>query len=372
MTRYCPDPARIAYPLPGVQWRLRRLTRLLPLVALLLVACGSPTRPAPQLLATAPPAAPTAPAPQPAAVRGQDLPGRLLFVQNGTIWLWQGREGRPLLGNGVAWQPAWSPDASRIAYIERGSGYSDMMLAAADGSHLAQLTTYGSRLPLHSRERVYDSMWVFYPAWSPDGATLTISSQYGPPFGVPAIEYNMSLYSLPAQGGSRRQIYADDGAHCGRTVYAPDGGTLAFTRAATTPGGTQQIYRINLARGGSEVFPGAPPASYDPAFSPDGAWLVFAARDGERTDIWMLPGNPATGSAPSPLRLTSLGTARAPAISPDGTLLAFLAVPPGEGGFELWVANLSVGSNNTLRTDNPRQITRNMRLDADSGLSWAP
>lgn len=65
-----------------------------------------------------------------------------------------------------------------------------------------------------------------------------------------------------------------------------------------------------------------------------------------------------------------MGKARAPAFAPDGRSLAFLAIPEGKSGFELWITNLQPGENGTLRASEPRQITRDMHLDADSGLSW--
>lgn len=305
-------------------------------------------------------------------VRGENLPGRLLFVQNGTIWLWQGKQGQALLGSGGAWQPAWSPNGDRIAYIERGESYSDLMLADANGDHLQQLTFNASNQVSHSQERIYESQWAFYPTWSPDSTRIALAAQYGPPVGAPAFEYNLALYTLPAIGGPRIQVYSDDGAQCGRMAYTLNGTALVYTRADSTSDGQQQIHRLDLNTGTSTPFPGAPAQSYDPALAPNGLWLAFAARDATLTDIWALPGNATDGSNPAPQRLTSLGTARAPMFSPDGQLLAFLAIPPGGNGFELWVAEVNAGDSGSLQISDPRQITQNMNLDADSGLSWAP
>jgi TolB protein len=77
---------------------------------------------------------------------------------------------------------------------------------------------------------------------------------------------------------------------------------------------------------------------------------------------------PAAGGAP--LRLTSLGTARAPAFSPDGKQLAFLAIAPGANSFDLWVMDLQSGADGALQPGQPRQITQGMALDADSGVAW--
>jgi TolB protein len=307
-------------------------------------------------------------------IRAEALPGRLLFVRNGTIWLWEGNQPRPLLGDGSAWQPAWSPDGTRIAYVERGESYSNIMLANASGESLLRLTSNQSRFPPHSHERIFDSMWAFYPAWSPDGDTLAVATQYGPPMPSPsgAVEYNLSLYALPVGGGTRQQLYADNKAHVGQIVYAPDGRSLIYTHASLQSGSSQQLHRLSLDTDTDNPFPGAPPRSYDPAFSPDGTWLAFATRDNDHTDVWVLPGKANSSSSPLPQRLTNVEWARAPAFSPDGRMLAFLAIAPGENGFDLWVSDLSLRPDGMLQANNPRQLTAGMRLDAESGLSWAP
>ncbi len=305
-------------------------------------------------------------------VQGEALPGRLLFVRRGTIWLWEKREGRPLLGEGDAWQPAWSPDGTQIAYVERGESYSDLLLTDAQGGFLERLTANRSSAVSHSHERIYTSQWAFYPTWSPDGNRIAMAAQYGPPTGSPAFEHTLALYTLPAAGGRRQQLYAADNTHTGPLVYDDSGSVLIYTHIGTSAESEPQLYRLAISSGVSTPFPGAPTPAYDPELSPDGRWLAFAAREETQTDIWVLPANATTSSNATPWRLTNQGTARAPTFSPDGQLLAFLAIPSGKSGFELWVADVHVDENGTLRVTSPRQITRDMRLDADSGLSWAP
>jgi len=305
-----------------------------------------------------PQAAPTVVAP------GETLPGRLLFVQGGNLWLWQGESGRQLTSTGDAFQPAWSPDGDRIAYVRRDTSYSDLMILPVSGGEPTQLTEDGPDSSVYSYERIYASMWAFYPAWSPDGAKLAYAGQAGPPGGSPAAEYRMSLFTIPAEGGRRAQIFAEAAGHVGRPAYAPDGQTIVFdfNPVEKEP---PALYRYSIAKDTGMPQPGAPTQSYDPAFSPDGRWLAFAARADDRTDIFA---QPAAGGAP--VRLTNLGAARAPAFSPDGKHLAFLAVAAGTNSFDLWVADLQAEAG-TLRAGEPRQMTHDMHLDADSGVSWA-
>jgi TolB protein len=339
------------------------------LVIALLANCrpaGAEPTPQPALVPIKPqPSAPAAVAPPTIIAPGVVLAGRLLFVKGGNLWLWQGENGKALTTSGDAFQPAWSPDGARIAYIRRDESSSDLMVMPAAGGEAAPLTNDGSSNPPHSYERISESIWAFYPVWSPSGDEIAFASQYAPPSGEPAVEYRFSLYVTPASAeGGRRQLYADDSGHVGRMAYAPDGASLIF---AYEPAGSgaPRLYRYTRASHEAAPLPGAPEQSYDPAFSPDGHWLAFAARDGGRTDLFALP---IGGSTPA--RLTSIGAARAPAFSPDGKMLAFLAIAPGSNSFDLWLADLEPGADGALHALPPRQITHDMLIDADSGLSW--
>jgi TolB protein len=297
----------------------------------------------------------------------------LLFEVAGNLWLWQDDRGVALTSSGDAYQPAWSPDGARIAYIRREESSSDLVVIPAAGGEPAQLTNNGSGQPLQSYERIYASIWAFYPAWSPDGAEIAFASQAAPPFGSPAAEYRVTLYSVPTFGGERQQLYGDDAGHVGRLAYAPDGASIVFLFRPAGDGASQLLSYTRVG-GAAAPVPGAPEQSYDPAFSPDGRWLAFAVRDtsagtggaARRTDVFAMP-----GGGGSPVRLTSLGGARAPSFSPDGNMLAFLAIMPGSDSFDLWVVDLQRGADGALRASEVRQITHDMRIDADSGLSWS-
>jgi TolB protein len=346
------------------------------IVGLLLAGCSrSEAQPTPDSALVPLKPRPTTAGPAPTvAAEGAGLPGRLLFVQGGDIWLWQGETGSQLTRTGDAYQPAWAPDGQRIAYVRRVQSYSDVMVMLPAGGEPVRLTEDGPDESVYSYERVYASMWAFYPAWSPDGATIAYASQGGPPFGEPAAEFHMSLFSVPAAGGERAQLYAEAGVHVGRLAFAP-GGDIVFARQPASEG-APSLYRFSGADESATPLAGAPEQSYDPAFSPDGRWLAFAARAEGGTDIFALPAantsaSGGTASAPAPIRLTNLGTARAPAFSPDGTLLAFLAIAPETNSFDLYVADIAPGPGGAIQAGEPRRITQEMRLDADSGLSWS-
>ncbi len=356
--------------------RPRRLLMLV-LVGLLLASCSRsspPLTPNGDAVPTSITGEQVAPAaPNNARPRSDGIEGRLLFAHNGTIWLWQGNEPRPLIATGNAWQPAWSPDGERIAYVARGQSYSDLVLANANGQTVAEITANSSDYPLQSNERIYDTMWAFYPVWSPDGQTLYALSQPGKPYGVPATDYPLTLFAwdLTPSGGGATQLLNDMYANLGRFALHPNGKDLVFTRTTLRKDGDQRLHRLDLTTSTVEPYPGTPYRSYDPTFSPDGRWLVYTARHENQTDLWVLPGNAPSGTTPVPQRLTTLGTARAPVFAPDGSQLAFLAVPPDAPRFELWLVNLSVSATGALQADTPRQLTTKMGIDPDSGLTWS-
>jgi TolB protein len=270
-----------------------------------------------------------------------------------------------LISAGTPAQPAFAPDGERIVYVSRSNSASDLIVADRNGRELTRLTANDGPAPPNSLERVYAGRWALYPAWSPDGAQIIAASQAAPPSGEPPAEYNMALYSLTAGAASPlTPLYADSAAHCGRSAFAPDG-SLVFVRATTARDGVQQLYRLDPQSGSAAPLAGAPAPSYDPAFSPDGSWLAFATHTGSGTDIHVLP---AAGG--TPVRLTTLDSARAPAFSPDGTQLAFLAIAPGASGFDLWVSDLETNADGSLSAGEPRRLTTDRNLDADSGLSW--
>jgi TolB protein len=297
---------------------------------------------------------PTIPAPE-------GLPGRIVLAARGDLWLWQGEQATRLTTSGDAVQPALN-QAGQIVFVRRSQSASDLeILDLAQNGNLKRLTFYTPEQPIGSIERVYESIWAWYPVWSPDGAQVAFVSQYGPPFGSPASDYRLGLYTMPAQPGADRSMqYTDQGGHVGRAAYAPDGSAILFSLAPDPPG-VPQIYRLDLISGEAGSVPGMPEQSYDPAYAPDGSQIAFAARHAEGTDIFVLP---TTGG--EPIQVTRLGVARAPAFSPDGTQLAFLASPRGERGFDLWVIDLkpSIGE--------PRRISFDIDADPDSGISWGP
>src|SRR3990172_7543268 len=90
--------------------------------------------------------------------------GRILFSSAGKIWMWQDGDLRQLTDGQNDIQAAWASDGKRIAYVARSENSSDLYTLRVDTGSFEQLTAYRA-----SRTNV----WVFKPAWAPDGRLLS-------------------------------------------------------------------------------------------------------------------------------------------------------------------------------------------------------
>lgn len=336
-------------------------------LALLLAGCSAPQAiqltpaPASSLLpladVTSQPLAATVTSP------GAGLSGRLLLVRSGAVWLWEGEQGRQIIGGGDPLaQPTWAPDGAALAAVQREQSFSNIVLAPAAGGELRPLTVNGTSEPPDSVARVYASIWAAYPQFVPDGSAVVFISQSDPPLGDPPAERNLGLYRVTASGGQRELLWASDTANVGRPAVSPDGASVVFAAAPLNPGEPDRLLRYPMSGGDAAPIDGVPEQSYDPTFSPDGRLLAFASRSSDRTDIFAM----AAGGGQL-IRLTDSGMARAPAFSPDGKHLAFLAVAPGESSFDLYIIDFGADGVTPAQT---RRITTGMSFDADSGVSW--
>jgi len=299
---------------------------------------------------------------EPAVIATPNLPGRLLMAKAGDLWMWQNGNLQQITQSGNAWQPAFSRDGTRIVFVRRVESASDIMLTSASGGEAIQLTNNASNHPLHSFERIYDSTWAMYPSFSPDGNRIVYASQYGPPEGDPASEYRMIMYFMEARAGATREdAYADGSGNVGHAIFDVDGDGVYFAFAPAGQNGAPRIMRYQRSTGRLTIPAGMPDQTYDPALSPNGQTLYFAKRTATGTDIFALP---VSGGTATPM--TNLNSARAPAISPDGEWLVFLAVPAGSSGFEMYAQKLTQGQPD----GDAVQMTRDQLFDADSGISW--
>jgi TolB protein len=131
---------------------------------------------------------------------------------------------RRLTRNAVPdWDPAWSPDGQKIAWLSRGpSGGADIFVMNADGSDQQNLTPK----PGNRGE----------PSWSPAGRTILFTAvPPGQPPSASGWPYR-DVYVMNADGSGRRNLtHTPEGLEFD-PVWSPDGQRIAFSRLAGPPG----------------------------------------------------------------------------------------------------------------------------------------
>jgi PKD repeat protein len=169
---------------------------------------------------------------------------KIAFVRDGEIFVADAAFANTLTITNGGYFPAWSPDGARIAFV---SG--ELYLMNPDGSGVVRLT-YGVAL----------SVWD--PAWSPDGGRIAFSC---------VVENgNSDICAINPDGTGFVRLTTDPAQDSGPT-WSPDGSSIAFATnrfngssfAVMNPDGT------GVAQLGTGVF------GSNPAWSPDGAKIAF-------------------------------------------------------------------------------------------------
>jgi TolB protein len=280
------------------------------------------------------------------------LPGRILFVKDGDLWVLDASGSRPIAVGGTFSQPSWAPDGASLAYVYRGTNFADIFVTDEQGQSHTRLTA--------SQSTILDNNdWNLRPTWSPDSRLIAFVSDRASTF--------PTLWLINADGTGQR-VLSTPGLHqemVDSLSWSPDGLQLAVT-LFNEPGPTQ-IGLVPLGTAGRQsahVLPTLPGGALDPAWSPDGAWLAFAGREAFSLDIYAV--------RPDGSLLTRLTNdaqlARSPAWSPDGAHIAYLSNKTGF--FEVWQVDVQLDPAGGLTTSTPRQLTRDLHVDAVSGLSW--
>lgn len=184
----------------------------------------------------------------------------------------------------------YQTQASRIAYVCRDGLEVDICTMNPDGSDKRKVT----RTPEISER---------WPTWSPEGKWIAFA-----PFNP------SKLVMTDPKGGNEtllRKAYLNNSP----PTWSPGGTKIACT-------GIQRIIILDIITGEEkELWPlDAKTDSYrDPAWSPDGREIAFAARHGNQRDIYVMntDGEQVRRLTNSPFE------DRAPAWSPDGRRIAF-------------------------------------------------
>jgi TolB protein len=158
------------------------------------------------------------------------------------------------------------------------------------------------------------------PAWSPDGAQIVYARMISQP-GEQGRRY--AIYLMNADSTHQRRISSDQFVTAFDPAWSPEGQQIVFAARRGEDGGSD-LCRFDVITGNLEPLTTTPDIiERDPAFSPDGEWIAFSGDDGAAVALYRVRRD---GSELVPLTLLDNGIRQlAPAWSADGKGIAFCA-----------------------------------------------
>jgi Tol biopolymer transport system component len=122
------------------------------------------------------------------------------LVCRGTFNYWRDAE----------YEPVWSPDGSKIAFIAGTRSGSHLYVMDADGSNVVQLV-----------ELVGSQNGGYFPGptWSPDGIRIAYTTE---------INYQQQIWLINIDGSNAKRLVEDETQYQSQPIWSPDGKLIAY------------------------------------------------------------------------------------------------------------------------------------------------
>ncbi|MCE7992422.1 MAG: hypothetical protein HEP71_10590 [Roseivirga sp.] len=198
----------------------------------------------------------------------------------------------------------------RPIYFSGGFGFSDLFRVNADGSGTQRLT-------------VKESRGEYQPQVSPDGKYVVFNTyRYG--------GWKLAIAELEngkiKKGWVRKLVGSSKGYEYDAN-WSADGKSVAFVGFPSGRSGRRQLFLVNPADGKAEQLTNTAYGHYAPSFSPDGKSLYYQAAVGEVYGILRMD---IASRKTEVISSSEDAHEVAPALSPDGSQLAFYRVHADE------------------------------------------
>jgi Tol biopolymer transport system component len=299
-----------------------------------------------------------------------NVPGTLVYVKDGNLWLQSGAAARQLTSGGNDATPTWSADGEWIYFIRTTSAPGRWPIEGVTRPYTLAIPSLvrihpdgtGEETLFNGRIRSGGNTWAAFirqPVPSPDGTRVALITDYPQPWNSDLVLKILNLGTGNLSNPGLADVFPlghQDPA------WSPDGSAILYVKDARAgTRGAPVIERYDLATKKVRALTG--PGYLGPAWSPDGRYIAATQTGSFGTNVVILDAR--TGS--ELLRLTTDEVSFAPTWSPAGDAIAFLRV--GGGVVDLELTTLR-GSGPNWTIGQTIALTNNAGLDGPSRPSW--